>query len=59
MGEVKEVMKIKLFAPCHMKECSRPSLEMSSSPIDWQKNKTRERKFAVSQKESRMKEEET
>lgn len=34
LGEVREVMKIKLFSPCHTKECSRPSLEMSASTTD-------------------------
>ena len=46
-GEVREVMKIKLFSPCHMKECSCPSLEMSASTTGQQKNKRRERRFAI------------
>lgn len=54
-GEVREVMKIKLFSPCHTKECSCPSLEMSASTKDWWKNKRRERKFTVSQKQNQMK----
>lgn len=32
-------MKIKLFSPCHTKECSDPSLEMSASTTDQQENK--------------------
>lgn len=38
-GEVRKVMKIKLFSPCHTKECSCPSLEMSASTTDLQGKK--------------------
>lgn len=40
-GEVREVMKIKLFSPCHTKECSCPPLEMSAGTIG---RKIKERK---------------
>jgi hypothetical protein len=32
-------MKIKLFSPCHTKECSRPLLEMSATTVEQQKNR--------------------
>lgn len=38
-GGVRKVMKIKLFSPCHTEECSRPSLEMSTSIMEQQKNR--------------------
>lgn len=39
VGGVRKVMKIKLFSPCHTEECSRPSLEMSMSIMEQQKNR--------------------
>ena len=54
-GEVRKVMKIKLFSPCHMKECSCPSLEMSASTTGQQKNKRREREFAIPGRKTRRK----
>lgn len=38
-GGVRKVMKIKLFSPCYTEECSRPSLEMSTSIMEQQKNR--------------------
>lgn len=57
-GEVRKGMKIKLFSPCHTKECSCPSLEMSASTLDRQQKQRRERKFARSQKENQMQDKE-